>query len=195
MLTIAPCLVSYACVKFDGYFYSKILNYIVIVTMILPIVGAYPSMIQVLNTLGLFDTILGIWLQKFNFLGIYFLTFSAAYKGIPKEFSEAAYIDGASEWQTLLSIILPLVRNMFFTVFLIHFVEMWNDYQVSLLYTPSYPTLARGVYEISRKTAGELATVPVRMMACMILVIPILVLFIAFHNRLMGNVSMGGVKE
>lgn len=195
LMTLAPCMVAYVAVKFNKYLYSKILETVVIVAMILPIVGAYPSMIQVMDALNVYDTFWGLWMQKFNFTGIYFLTFMATYRSIPKEMGEAASIDGANEYRIFFNIILPLVMNMFFTVLLIHFVEMWNDYQVSLLYTPSYPTLARGVYAIANSTVPEFSVTPVRMASCMILVIPILVLFIAFRNKLMGNLSMGGVKE
>ena len=195
LMTIAPCIVAYAVTKFDKYLYSKFLNGIVIITMIMPIVGSAPSMLQFMHALYLYDTFLGVWLQKFNFLGLYFLTFSATYKSLPKEFHEAASIDGAGEWQIFLKIILPLVKNMFFTVMLIHFVEIWNDYQISILYLPSYPTLARGVFNVSNITTGVFQEVPNKMMACMFLIIPILTLFIVFRNKLMGNLSMGGVKE
>ena len=195
LMTIAPCIVSYAVTKFKNYAYSKILNGIVIITMIMPIVGASPSMLQFMHSIHIFDTFIGMWLQKFNFLGLYFLTFSANFRSLPKEFHEAASIDGAGEWQIFLKIIAPLVRNMFFTVMLIHFVEIWNDYQVSILYLPSYPTLARGVFNVSNITTGVFQSVPNKMMACMFLIIPILTLFIIFRNKLMGNLSMGGVKE
>ena len=75
LMTIAPCMVAYAATKYN-YAYSKILNGIVIVTMILPIIGAGPSMLAFLRSIHLYDTLLGVWLQKFNFLGLYFLTFS-----------------------------------------------------------------------------------------------------------------------
>ena len=170
--------------------------------MILPIIGAGPSMLAFLRSIYLYDTLLGVWLQKFNFLGLYFLTFSATFKAIPKDFSEAASIDGASEMRIFVSIIIPLVKNIFFTVMLIHFVEIWNDYQVSLLYIPSYPTLAMGVQQITSHNValgpnGEYPfnEPPLRLMTSMFLIIPILVLFIIFRNKLMGNLSMGGVKE
>ena len=201
LMTIAPCMVAYAATKYN-YVYSNILNGIVIVTMILPIIGAGPSMLAFLRSIHLYDTMLGVWLQKFNFLGLYFLTFSATFKAIPKDFSEAASIDGASEMRIFVSIIIPLVKNIFFTVMLIHFVEIWNDYQVSLLYIPSYPTLAMGVQQITSHNValgpnGEYPfnEPPLRLMTSMFLIIPILVLFIIFRNKLMGNLSMGGVKE
>ena len=91
-------------------------------------------------------------------------------------------------------IMLPLVRNTFFTVFLIKFVELWNDYQVPLLYLPSRPTLSFGLYFVSNYTGNTISTVPLRMAGCIIILLPILALFIAFKEKLMGNITMGGVK-
>jgi ABC-type glycerol-3-phosphate transport system permease component len=192
--TLAVLLTSYAVAKFNNIF-SKIIYFIVITTMILPIVGAAPSEISLLRALGLYNTIYGSWIQKFNFLGLYFLVMHATFRGIPKEYWEAAYIDGAGKWRTLLSIILPLVKNVLFTIMLIKFIDLWNDYQTPLLYLPSYPTLAFGVYELSIATNQALSYIPVRLAGCMMLLIPILIVFFIFKNKIMGNISIGGIKE
>lgn len=191
--TLVPCIVAYVTSKFPGKF-SSIIYAVVIAVMMIPIVGSYPSEITLLQTLGLYNTIWGAWIQKANFLGMYFLVFFAAFKGIPKDYGEAAEIDGAGEVQVFLRIMLPIIRNVFFTVFLIKFVEFWNDYQMPLLYLPGYPTLSYGLYYISNYTTNAISTVPVRMAGCIIVLLPILALFIAFSEKLMGNLTMGGIK-
>ena len=168
---------------------------IVLITMIMPIVGSLPSEIHVLHSLGLYDRIIGIWIQRFSFLGFYFLVFYAVFKTVPHEFAEAAYVDGCSEWRVMISVMLPLARNTFFLVMLIRGIEFWNDYQAPMLYTPSWPTLALGVFGLTQTNLNEMNNVPMRMAGCFILVVPILILFIAFHNKLIGNLSMGGIKE
>ena len=192
--TIVPCITAYATAKFPQKKMSSIIYGAVIVTMMIPIVGSYPSEINMLQKLGLYNTLLGAWIQKANFLGMYYLVFHAAFKGLAKDYSEAAEIDGASEFTVMTRIMLPLVRNAFFTVFLVKFVEFWNDYQVPILYLPSRPTLSYGLYYVSNYTANMISTVPMRMAGCIIILIPILVLFIAFNDKLMGNITLGGVK-
>ena len=54
---------------------------------------------------------------------------------------------------------------------------------------------ARGVFRLSQNSQGDFATVPFRMAGCMFLAIPILILFLIFKEKLMGNLSMGGIKE
>ncbi|MDE6372992.1 MAG: ABC transporter permease subunit, partial [Clostridia bacterium] len=158
-------------------------------------VGSAPSEIRILRLFGMYDTIWGNWIQKFHFLGMYFLVFFARFKSLSNEYMEAAYVDGASELQVLTRVMLPLVKTVFATVFLIKFVEYWNDYQTPLLYMPSYPTLAVGVYNLSYTTVGVMSYTPMRMAACIILLVPIFVLFIIFKDKLMGNLTAGGVKE
>lgn len=192
--TLIPCITAYVTAKFPQKKMSGLIYAIVIATMIIPIVGNYPAEITMLQNLGIYDTLLGVWIQKANFLGVYFLVFHATFKGLAREYSEAAEIDGANEFTIMARIMLPLVRNTFFTVFLIKFVEFWNDYQVPLLYLPSRPTLSYGLYYVSNYTNNAISTVPMRMAGCIIILIPILVLYIAFKEKLMGNITMGGVK-
>lgn len=192
--TLVPCIVSYMAAKFDFRF-GKILVGTVIVTLVIPIIGSQPSEIQLLRSLSLYDSFLGAWVLKFNFLGMYFLVFYGTFRGVSKEYAEAAYIDGASELTVMLRVMIPLVKVTLMTVICIKFIEFWNDYQVPLLYLPSHPTLAYGVFSLSTSSIQGMNTVPMRMVACVIVVIPVLVLFVVFRDRLMGNVSMGGIKE
>lgn len=188
------CVVAYMVAKFD-YFFSKVIYTVVIVAMILPIVGSLPSEIQMSRALGFFDTIWGMWIMKSHFLGMYFLVFHAMFRGIPKEFADAARVDGAGNFQVLFSIMMPLVRNTLFTVILLNFIGYWNDYQVPLIYLPSYPTIAYGLYLFNFSTINSLSTIPMKITGCMIMMLPILIVFLIFRNRLIGNISIGGLKE
>lgn len=192
--TFTCSIVAYATARFEFKF-SKVIYAIVIITMTLPIVGNLPSELQLLKGLGLYDHIWGLWICKANFLGLYYLVFHALFKAMPKDFSEAAYMDGASNFRVLFTIAMPLVRGTFMTVMLIKFIELWNDYTVTLTYMPTHPTLAYGLYAYSFSTSQEISNTPMRLAGCLILIIPILFIFIAFHKRLLGNISMGGIKE
>lgn len=192
--TFVCCLVAYVTSRFN-FVFNKVVYGIVIVTMTLPIVGSLPSEIQMLKKLNLYDNIVGMWVLKSNFLGLYYLVFYSTFKSLPKDYSEAAYIDGASNFVVFVRIGLPLVRNIFFTIMLIKFIEFWNDYTATLTYMPSYPTLAFGLYEYSFSAAPEINNTPMRMAGCFVLAVPILIVFLFTHDRMMSNLSMGGVKE
>lgn len=191
--TLVPCTTAYCCARFK-YRFSNLIYAIVIITMTLPIVGSLPAEIRMAKAIGLYDHIWGLWLMKANFLGMYFLVFYSAFKGLPAGFREAAKIDGAGNGRIFLNVEFPVIKGAFFTVMLINFIGFWNDYQTPLIYLPSYPTVALGMYHMANTTENSLSTVPMRMAGAMLLLIPILIIFLIFHKRLMNNLTMGGLK-
>lgn len=191
--TLVPCITAYLCARFR-YKFSKVVYNVVVVVMILPIVGSLPAEVQMARTLGFYDHIWGLWLMKANFLGMYFLVFHAAFRGIPMTYTEAAKIDGANNMAIMTKVILPLAKNTFATVMLINFITFWNDYQTPMIYMPTYPTIAQGVFVMAQSSMNGLATVPMRMTGTMIMLIPILIVFLVFQRRLLGNLTVGGIK-
>jgi ABC-type glycerol-3-phosphate transport system permease component len=171
-----------------------------LVVMAIPIVGSSPAMVSLLRDLGIHDTIFAMVALNFNFTGIYFFVFHAYLTGISDTYVEAAEIDGASQLGVFIKIIFPLCLKTFFTVFLLQFIQTWNDYQTPLLYYPNHPTLAYAVFRMTNNTGGadkgmEYQGVPQRVAGCMVLAIPIFAIFVAFNKLLMGNLTMGGLKE
>lgn len=193
--TIVQCVTAYLCARFQ-YKLSKVVEYIVIVVMTIPIVGSLPAEITLSKQLGLYNHMYGMWVMKANFLGMYFLIFLAAFKSIPMTYTEAAKIDGASNMCIMLKIIFPLVRNVIFTVILVNFITYWKDYQTPMIYISAYPTVTYGLFRIifdSSSSAG-MVSVPIRMAASILVVMPLIVIFIIFQKRLLGNLTMGGIK-
>lgn len=204
MFTITPCIVAYATARYNFKF-NAVINGIVIFALSLPIVGSLPSEIQMSKNLGIFDSFFGMIVMKANFLTTYYFVFYASFKSLSKTFVDAAYIDGAGEATVCFRIMMPLVRNVILTVILIQFIGYWNDFQTPMIYLPSKPTMAYGLYQFTfvgiTKTDefGNIvrigSSITDRLAAAIVLLIPVLVLFIAFHDKLIGNLSMGGIKE
>ena len=63
------------------------------------------------------------------------------------------------------------------------------------MYMPTHPTLAYGVYHLSVTSTPGMSFAPMRMVACVILALPITIIFIIFREKLIGNTTAGGVKE
>ncbi len=197
------CLTAYLVARYD-FLYSKIIYAIVILVMVIPIVGAQASEIVMLNKLNLYDKRFTFVALKASFVGIYFLVFYETFKGIPKSYSEAAMMDGAGFIGIMVKICFPLAINVFTTILLITFVQYWNDYQLAYLYMPHYPTLSYYLFIINQTNGGDRVTVNgetfymgrqgVKMAAVMLTMLPILVLFLSLHEKLMSNVSIGGIK-
>ena len=192
--TLCPVVVAYATARFK-YAFSKVVYAFVIVTMALPIVGSMASEITMLKNLGIYDTFPAMFILRFNFLSIYFLILFAQFSSLPMDYTEAAKIDGASNLRIMFEIILPQALNTIVTVFVLSFISYWNDYQIPLLYLPSYPTAAFGIYDFVRNSANAGAYVPTQLAATIIMTIPIIVVFIIFNRKIRVSVSMGGIKS
>lgn len=193
--TMVATVVSYLVARFHFKF-SKIVYNFMLVTLCIPIVGGMASELQMLENLGLFDSWIGMFVLKFNFLGAYFLTFVAMFRNIPMAYTEAAKIDGASNLHIMVRIIFPQAMNMIVTVFLLQFITYWNDYQIPMLYLPSYPMATYAVYYFMNTPMGGGVTtqVPVQVAGALLMTLPILIVFAVFNKRLRGGVYIGGIK-
>lgn len=196
IMCFMPALTAYITAKYD-YAWCKVLHVINIVIMCIPIVGRYPTELTFLRNSRLYDNMLGNFIQKMTGGGTYYLVYYAFFKGVSDVYRDAASIDGASEWTITFRIYFPLAQKMLLTVFLIQFVNLWNDYQTLYLYLPSYPTFAYMVfYKVIEATDNTVfQELPMKTAACMFLSVPVLILFIIFKDKLMGSISLGGIKE
>lgn len=192
--TLAIFFMAYVATRFD-FKIGKVIYAIVIITMILPIVGSLPSAIQITKALHLYDSYAFIFISQFNFLGVHFLIFYEALKRIPKEYDEAASIDGASNFRVMTRIILPQIKGTFFTIMLVKFAALWNDYNITLEYLPNIKTLSFGLFEYSQSYNINISSTPMRLAGCCVLAVPITVIFLIFHKRIMGETGEGGIKE
>lgn len=190
--TIVPTVMSYLVAKYP-YFISRVIYAVVIIVMILPIVGSLPSEITLLRTLHLYDSLVGILIMKSTFTGMFFLVMYATFKALPWDFAESAFIDGAGHFTVFFRIMLPFAKTTMFSVFLLNFIGFWNDYLSPAMYIPSMPTLAF-VMHTQRFMSGIFNRTPVQLAASILLMIPLIILYIAFQGKLMGSMIVGGIK-
>ena len=191
--TIAPAIVAYATSRFNFRF-NVVLDGIVIVTMVLPIIGQDAALIQMTKTLGLYDTMIGMYFMKFMFLGFNYLLFKSSFRGVDKAYAESAQLDGASELRVMLSINFPMITNIFVIVFTIQLMGFWADWTTPLIYMPHSPTVAYALYELQFTSDPLLTFKPLQFAACILASIPTLVIFLAFRDKIMGGVAFGGLK-
>ncbi len=189
-----PAVAAYLCAKYK-YASSSIIYYVILIAMTIPIVGTQPAELEMLRNLGIYSSWFQHVLQTFNMNGMYFFVFYAYYQGLSDTYMEAAEIDGASQFRIVLTIVIPLSITTITAVMLLTFVQYWNNYQTPTLYFPRYPTLAQGVQYIGNLAQDGLGSVVYKLASCMMLAIPLLILFLCFHKKLMGNLSLGGIKE
>ncbi len=189
--TIVSAITAYVTARFKWKF-SGVIYGAVIFTMVFPIIGSAPSEMQFVTKLGFKNHFYGMFILKANFIGMYFLILYATFNGLSNTYAEAAKIDGANNYTIMFRIYFPMVIPTFFTIWLLYFVNYWNDYQTVLLYAPDKPTIAYGLYYFNSNGGYD---TPYKLGACLLVFIPIFIIFLIFRERLMGRLSLdGGVK-
>lgn len=188
--TLCPCIVGYCTAKFP-YKFSKFIISMIYVLMGLPIVGTTVSEIQMSQTVGIYNTIPGMWFLKFGFVGLYTLLFHSMYKSLPNEYVEAAYMDGAGNMQIFTRVMVPMSMSTMSVVFILSFVSFWSDYTTPMYFLPSYPTLSLSLLNFAELSG---TTETMQMAACVLLCIPSLVLFASFTEKFTENLQVGGIK-
>ena len=197
--TLVPTITAYACARYE-FKTSKVVYTAILVAMIVPIVGSMPSELNLANSFRIgeysliIDNVIGTSLLKASMTGLYFFVMYSAFESMPNGYFEAAKIDGANNFQIFARIGLPLIATTFGTVFLINFVEYWNDYQTPLIYLMDHPTMGLSLYTLYSGGSLIAKNPQFTISFAIILVVPTLILFLFTHKKLMSNITVGGLK-
>ena len=121
---------------------------------------------------------------------------SGYFKSLSKTYEEAAYIDGASYFRTMVQIIFPMAKPSIVTIVLFNFLAFWNEYIISmtLLVDPNLKTLPVGLMNLmaAERSAAEYG----RMYAGLVIVmLPVLILYMLVQRKLTQGMTVGGIKE
>lgn len=195
LMTFCTAIMAYCTSKYKGPV-STVIYYTVLVTIIFPVVGNLASMLEVTKALGFYDSILGLCLMRFGFNNIYYFIFYAAFEKISWDYAEAAFIDGASHFKVFFKVMLPLVANLFGTVFILNFIGAWNDFETAYMFLPNHPTVSVILYAVV-VSGGSLIIhpdAPMQISTAFMVFLPILLLFIGFKDKIMSNLTEGGIK-
>ncbi len=116
------------------------------------------------------------------------------FRTIPKDFEEAASVDGAGHFRTMVTIMIPMARPSIVTVILFNFLAFWNEYIIALTLMPNgTKTLPVGLINLMQSQRGAANYGP--MYAGLVLVmLPTLILYILVQKKLTEGMTVGGVK-
>ena len=198
-LTVGKSFVSLACMVMAAYAFArfefvgkKTIMAIMMIALLIPVYGNGSATLKMYMRLGMYDSPLFLAASA-SALGMMTLIIKTFFQNIPMAYEESAKLDGASTLRIFLQIHIPMVRTSLFSIFILQFIDGWNDYATSIYYLPSYPTIASGlfVYESLSKFAMNK---PVYFAGVMLCAIPPMIVFTLFNDKLMTNISVGGLK-
>lgn len=119
---------------------------------------------------------------------------SGFFVSIPKDYEEAAFVDGAGYFRTMFTIMMPMARPSIVTIILFNFLSFWNEYIISMtLLTGDTKTLPVGLMQLMQ--AQQAAANYGRLYAGLVVVmLPTLILYICVQKKLTEGMSLGGLK-
>lgn len=186
-LTSKFCM-AYVLGKFKGK-HVTFINNMFLLLMMIPFISGTASALNLYKAIGTYNTWWHVIICSIPFFDYYFLILRSFIQGVGSETLEAAKIDGAGNFRIMWQIVFPQVANVIAIMALNGVIGHWNDYMITVIWLPSYPTLAYGVYSFSTSTATGASLPPVQMAGAMILALPIVVLFIAFREKILGGIT------
>ena len=185
-------IVTYVVSKYNHFKITKILYALVIFFLTFPVMGKTSASYKILYGIGIADTPWYVILLSMSGMGN-FLILVAAWDGVSDSYAEAARIDGAGHYIILFKIMLPMIKGTLVALSILTFISKWNAYDNILMFLPSYPTLATGLYLFNSVTT-RMANIPVYFCGVLLSIIPTLTVFIIFSDTIMKNVTAGGIK-
>ena len=144
------------------------------------------------------------WDMRNTFLGLilpsvtsvfYIYLLKENFEQIPDELYKAAKVDGTSDLKYLRKVMLPISKPTLITITILKVIECWNSYVWPRLITDeeAYFLVSNGIQEIRENGFGR-ENIPAMMAAVVVISVPLIVLFLIFHKKIMEGVARGGTK-
>ena len=147
-----------------------------------------------ITDLGLRNTFSGLILPSVASV-FYIYLLKENFEQIPDELYRAAKVDGTSDLKYLFKVMIPVCKPTIVTIVILKVIECWNSYVWPRLITddPDYFLVSNGIQEIRENGFGR-ENIPAMMAAVVVISVPLIVVFIIFHRKIMEGVSRGGTK-
>ena len=191
--TVVSCLASYSIARLPlrGSMFWRLLF---VGGLIVPVQLIMVAVFITMRWIGLLGSLGSLILVYSTFgipLGV--LVLVGFFQALPKELSEAATIDGASDSQTFRRVILPLSIAPILTVVILNGVWIWNDFFIALILStkPSVETLPLGILNFFGVYSTEWGLI---FASVVISALPVVALYLLMTRRFIAGMTAGSVK-
>lgn len=188
---ISSSLAAFVFAKFE-FKYKNLIFVLFLASMMIPIQVTGIPIFIILTRLGLNNSFIGvIFPSVFNVFAIFLLR--QYMKNISNEFIEAAFMDGANLFQVYIKIIIPMSIIPLTTLFVINFMNYWNDYfwPLIILTDPNKVTLPILLSKLNTQYGTEYNTL---MAGSLVSMLPILVIYAFSQKYFIRGIQEGGIK-
>ncbi|MBQ6563505.1 MAG: carbohydrate ABC transporter permease [Clostridia bacterium] len=147
-----------------------------------------------ITNLGLRNTFTGLILPSVASV-FYIYLLKENFEQVPDELYKAAKVDGTTDLKYLFKVMMPICQPTIVTIAILKIIECWNAYVWPRLITDNqaYFLVSNGIQEIRENGFGR-ENIPAMMAAVVVISLPLILLFLIFHKKIMEGVSRGGTK-
>jgi ABC-type glycerol-3-phosphate transport system permease component len=193
ILTVVGAMAAHCLARYK-FRLNRVIYFVLFSTIIFPPQITIISLFQILVQYGLYNSKVGLTLVYVAIqlpLTIYIL--ESFFARIPADLFDAARMDGYSDWEIFWRVALPIALPAVATTVILNFILLWNEflYAVVLITEESNRTLPLGIQQFigdSQEDVGMIAT------GLMIAIIPVIVVYAFFSERLIQGMTAGAVK-
>ena len=163
-------------------------------TMMVPFPVLMVPLYGVFKGLGMIGTLLPLWLPTWFGSAFNIFLMRQFFRTIPEELSEAARIDGCSEWRIFWRIIVPLSTPVLVVAALFHFIFAWNDFLGPLLYLTRKDTYTLALALESYQSQNGGVQWHYLMAASAVTILPVILLFLLAQKTFIRGIATTGSK-
>jgi multiple sugar transport system permease protein len=188
---VGSALAGYALARLR-YRGRRVTTLVFVLAMLVPVEGIVIAQFTTMRELGLNNTLTGVVLPgAVGAMNV--LLMRNAFRNLPYEIEEAAYVDGANVWQRFLRVALPSVKGTLAVVAIFAFMGAWDDFlwPLIVLSDPSRFTLTIGLNYLHGTFANDERLVAA---GTVIAVAPLIALFACLQRYFFRGVGEGAVK-
>jgi multiple sugar transport system permease protein len=168
---------------------------ITLATMMVPFPVLMVPLYGVFKELNMIGTLMPLWVPAWFGSAFNIFLMRQFFRAIPEELSEAARIDGCSEWTIFWRIILPLSKPVLATAGVLHFLHAWNDFMGPLLYLTRKETFPLSLALQSFQAQNGGVQWHHLMAASTVTVVPVIVLFFFAQKTFVQGIATTGSKS
>ena len=188
-LAMAPYVFARA--RFRG---KNLLYFILSLSLVVPTTALLQPVYSVVNTMGLYDTKMGLILvyTAIN-MPMSLLILRGTFQSIPRALEEAAYLDGAGFLRTFFQIVMPCAKGGLTSAAVLTFLNSWNEFTFALMLTNGQDARTLPL-SLSYFTAQFSFNYTAMFAAVTIAVIPSIIVFAVFQEQVVSSLTAGSVK-
>ncbi|MEZ4681822.1 MAG: carbohydrate ABC transporter permease [Caldilineaceae bacterium] len=175
---------------------KTIVMYTILSMTMFPAIAILGSLFTMVRALGIYNTPYALIMTYMTFsLPFTVWVLSNFFKSLPLELEQAAYVDGATTFQTFYLILLPLTAPGLVTTGLLAFIGAWNEFLYALTFTigDSARTVPVAIALFAGEQQFEIPWGDI-MAAAVVVTVPLVVLVLVFQQRLVEGLTAGAVK-